>query len=99
MAINTRFFPCLGAGVLALTTQQLFADLPPRPGYVEKCTLERQQGSGEQCRICGASFQGRDDCTRLAAEGFEHRCRAYGASVWKELWCRAEPEYGTQEQQ
>jgi len=86
------FMPCVGGAALVLTSLPLFADIAPPQEYVEECTLERQQGPEEECRVCDASFKGRDDCLALGAQGFEHRCRTYGASIWKELWCRTKSE-------
>jgi hypothetical protein len=70
----------------------VWADIPPPPGYVEKCSVEIQQKSGEECRLCGASFQGRGDCQKLASQGYSERCRSAGASVWQEVWCRVRPK-------
>lgn len=74
----------------ATLTPAAFADVPPPPGYVETCTVERQQRSGESCMLCGESYHGdRDACQRrYEPEGYEMRCRTPGASVWRELWCR-----------
>lgn len=72
--------------------RHVLADIAPPRGYVEKCSIETQQKSGEQCRLCGASFQGRDECTRLTSQGYQERCRTYGASVWQEVWCRLAPK-------
>jgi len=66
------------------------ADLPPPPGYVEKCTLESQQRLEEDCQVCGAYFGERDRCEKeFGTKGYKYRCRTYGASVWKEVWCRS----------
>lgn len=65
------------------------ADVPPPPGYVETCTVERQQKPGEECRECRAWHGERDACEKtLGKDGFERRCSTAGASVWTELWCR-----------
>lgn len=79
------------AALPLLFSGQASADLPPPKDYVEKCALEKQQGRGETCKVCGASFQGRDACLKLGEQGYSHRCATYGASVWEEIWCRASP--------
>jgi hypothetical protein len=68
------------------------ADIAPPRDYVEKCSIEAQQKSGEQCRLCGGSFRGREECKQLASQGYRERCRTYGASVWQEVWCRLAPK-------
>jgi hypothetical protein len=65
------------------------ADVAPPPGYVEKCTVKAWQKSGQECRLCGASFRGRDQCQQLGSQGYQQRCRSHGASVWQEVWCRS----------
>lgn len=77
--------------VLALVVPSLArADLPPPPGYVESCTVEKQQGAGESCLACGDAYHGDvDACQRQhAGDGFARRCRTSGASVWTEVWCK-----------
>lgn len=66
------------------------ADLPPPPGYVESCTVEKQQGPGDECLVCGDAYHGDvDACERKhAATGHTRRCRTSGASVWQEVWCK-----------
>jgi hypothetical protein len=66
-----------------------WADIPPPPGHVEKCTVSAEQKSGKDCRACRAWYGGREECEKLAAQGFTRRCRAGGASTWQEVWCRA----------
>jgi hypothetical protein len=65
------------------------ADLGPEPGYVELCTLERQQAPGERCILCRSSYHGAPHkCEEeLKGRGFAQRCRTAGASTWKEVWC------------
>lgn len=67
------------------------ADLPPPRGYVERCTLEAMALPGQECRLCGASFASRAECDQLGRQGYQNRCRSYGASVWREVWCRPLP--------
>jgi len=72
-----------------------FGDLPPPgpapgpgPGPAQ-CTVAAAQQPGEQCVECPASYEQPDKCQRdLAAQGYSQRCRAPGASVWHEVWCR-----------
>jgi hypothetical protein len=66
------------------------ADVPPEPGYVESCTVEKQQGAGEACLACGDAYHGdRDACQRQhAGDGYAKRCQTRGASVWTEVWCK-----------
>ena len=78
--------------VLAIAVPSLArADVPPPPGYVESCTVEKQQGAGETCLSCGDAYHGdRDACDRQhAGNGYSRRCRTSGASVWTEVWCKA----------
>jgi hypothetical protein len=66
------------------------ADVPPPPGYVETCTLEKQQKAGEECQSVQPYFRDRYKGQReLGSKGFTLRCKSSGASVWKEIWCKA----------
>ena len=69
-----------------------FGDIAPRPGFVEQCTLARQQKAGQECRACRSSFQGRKDCEQLGEQGYSHNCSGSGASVRTEVWCRPAPK-------
>jgi hypothetical protein len=65
------------------------AEEPPPPESVETCTLEKQQRSGEECLMCGASDGDPAKCLkRLAHRGYQRRCPGSGESAWLELWCR-----------
>ena len=64
------------------------ADIPPPPGYVEQCTIEKMQEAGASCTECSASFQGREDCEALEKDGYVQKCKTSGASVWKEVLCK-----------
>lgn len=77
-------------GIFCAITQVnlAFADIAPPPGYVEQCTVAKQQKAGQECRACGSSFMGRKECAKLGAQGFKEQCRSQGASVWTEVWCR-----------
>jgi hypothetical protein len=47
----------------------VYADLAPAPGYVESCTLNKQQRANEECTMCSAWFGSREACTKLSAAG------------------------------
>jgi hypothetical protein len=65
-------------------TAEAKADLPPPDGYVETCTVPQQQGVGEECVLCQATYAQACNVT-----GYTERCKGWGASVWTEVWCRA----------
>jgi hypothetical protein len=66
------------------------ADVPPPPGYVETCTVEKQCKADEEGRTCSANYNDTAACEKtLGKDGFVRRCKSYGASVWTEVWCRA----------
>jgi hypothetical protein len=87
-----RFSFGLIFAVIVFGSRPAWADIPPPPGYVEKCTVSAEQKSGQDCRACRAWHGGREDCEKLAAQGFTQRCRAGGASTWQEVWCRNTPQ-------
>jgi len=77
------FAATLGSAALAS------ADLAPPPGFVETCTLEKQQSAGSECFSCAAYYGNHEHCPdSLAQYGFTQSCRSRGASVWSEVWCR-----------
>lgn len=85
--MTTRRPLWLVAGLLLAPTA--FADLAPPPGYVEPCTVEKQQKSNETCIACSTYHAEPDACVKQhAGRGFAHRCRSRGASVWTEVWCK-----------
>jgi hypothetical protein len=64
------------------------ADIAPAPGYVERCTVDKQQQPGETCTKCAASHKDYYGCVkRHAADGACRKCKSHGASVWSEVWC------------
>jgi hypothetical protein len=69
---------------ILMGTVQAKADLPPPDGYVETCTVTQQQGMGEECVTCQATY-----AQACNVAGYVQRCRSWGASVWTEVWCRA----------
>jgi hypothetical protein len=65
------------------------ADIPPSRGYVEGCTVEKQCKKEEDGDACRAWHGDRDACKKKhEKDGFAYRCKASGASVWTEVWCR-----------
>lgn len=87
MKLSAALLPALALG-LALPSLAR-ADVPPEPGYVETCTVENQQGAGEECLVCGDAYHGDvDACKKHEATGHSRRCKTRGASVWSEVWCK-----------
>jgi hypothetical protein len=81
-AITTLFVVC--------STATASADLPPPPGYVETCTIENQLKPSDECFSCAAYHGNSTHCSDSLSEyGFTQRCQTRGASVWREVWCRA----------
>lgn len=77
---------------LTATAPMALADVPPPPGYVETCTISKQQGEGEHCYSCQAWHGDRDACVkRFEGSDYSRRCRTRGASVWTEVWCHKGP--------
>jgi MYXO-CTERM domain-containing protein len=77
----------LAAGLLLAPTA--LADVAPPPGYVERCTVEKQQKPNETCIACSTYHAEHDACAKQhAGRGFAHRCQTRGASVWTEVWCK-----------
>lgn len=83
-----RRLALIAATLLAVTGSPVAADMPPPPGHVETCTLEARRLPGQECRVCGAYFGSRAECDQLGTQGYRSQCRSYGASVWREIWCR-----------
>jgi hypothetical protein len=76
--------------IVCLQHARAVADMPPPAESVETCTLEKQQQSGEECLMCGASDGDPAKCQkRLAPRGYQRRCRGSGESAWLEAWCRS----------
>lgn len=87
--MNTRVAPWVLFAVLTFIVRPAAADLPPPPNYVEKCTVENQQQPEEACKVCGTYLGARDRCEKeFGTKGYSFRCRTYGASVWREVWCK-----------
>ena len=79
----------LPIAALLCLSRAAFADVPPPPGYVEQCTVEKQCKKDEDGDACGAWHGDRDKCKKLhAKDGFTYKCSTHGASVWTEIYCR-----------
>ena len=78
-----------------------FADVAPPVGYVEQCTVEKQQAAGKACVACKndyTSFVG--DAGDRCAQQYEPMsytkvCKSYGASAWTEVWCTGDLDAGS----
>lgn len=79
------------------------ADMPPPVGYVEQCTVEKQQGANETCVASSILGMGYPPGTReasakkLEARRHVYRCRTSSVSFWNEVWCKSNKPKGTQE--
>jgi hypothetical protein len=79
------------------------ADMPPPVGYVEQCTVEKQQGANETCvassRLGVSDPPGTREASakKLEARGYVYRCRTSSVSFWKEVWCKSNKPRGTKE--
>ncbi len=82
--------------VISLFSATAQADIPPEPGYVEACTVQKQQKAGETCVECRTNHTETDGCLRKwMAEGYVSRCKTRGSSVWTEVWCKGGADGGT----
>ena len=68
------------------------ADIAPPPGYVEQCTVEKQQAVGKSCVACPNDYRstfadaGPSACqVQYEPLGYTKACNSYGASVWTEV--------------
>ncbi|MCA9513514.1 MAG: hypothetical protein KC635_01075 [Myxococcales bacterium] len=88
--LRTALLSLLLVGAAASTA---LADVPPPPGYVEQCTVKKQQGEGEHCYSCSAWHGDYDACVkRFKDTDYTRRCKTRGASTWSEVWCHKGPE-------
>lgn len=90
-----KFQAFLGVFVLLLIgAHQAHADAPPPIGYVEHCTLQKQEKEPDTCEACsnGQSVEyseGKDKCTTTyKPQGYVKLCQTRGASAWTEIWCK-----------
>jgi MYXO-CTERM domain-containing protein len=75
--------------VVLLASAHAIADQPPPEGYVEKCTVAKQQTASSECLDCSAWVSHLNRCTNLLAPYCYTRiCKSYGASAWTEVLCR-----------
>lgn len=66
-----------------------WADVAPGPGPApDDCSASRVARPGDQCLDCAASYEQPNKCQELGGQGYRQACRAPGASVWNEVWCR-----------
>lgn len=78
------------------------ADLPPPDGYVEQCTVEKQQAPGKTCIACQNDYRSLttdagDPCQqKYEPQGYTKICKSWGASVWTEVWCSGDLDAGNQ---
>lgn len=80
----------LSLAALALVAGPALADVPPEPGYVEKCTVKNHAKDGKECILCTDPWhEKRDACeVKHAKDGYTKACKTRGASTWDEVWCR-----------
>ena len=77
---------------VTLLSAPALADIPPGPGPgppPAECTAQSMASSHDQCVDCSASYEQPNKCQELASQGYRQACRAQGASVWNEVWCRS----------
>lgn len=78
------------------------ADVAPPPGYVEQCTVEKQQAPGKQCVACPNDYRsfatdaGNPCQLKYGTQGYTKMCNTYGASAWTEVWCTGDLDAGTE---
>lgn len=77
--------------LLWFPTAQALADVAPPPDYVETCTVDKQQKDGLTCKECSTGRETSDKCkNEWGAKGYTKACKALGATVWKEIWCKSD---------
>jgi len=87
--ITTRTFAA-GVGFVIWQPASARADVPPPPGYVESCTVDKRQSETRSvCELCSGAYYGDTDfCDRAyAGRSFVRSCQTRGASTWQEVWC------------
>lgn len=88
----------LSVGYLPLA----LADVAPPDGYVEQCTVEKQQAPGKSCQACQNDYRSfttdaGDPCQQqYGGLGYTKMCKSWGASVWTEVWCTGVLDAGTE---
>lgn len=76
--------------LLALTPWSVRADIPPPPGYIEQCTVEKQCKNTEEGDACFvADYHQPATCKKKhEKDGFVYKCQAGGGHSWTEIFCR-----------
>jgi hypothetical protein len=82
----------LRAGAIALSAVialPALADVPPPRGYVERCTVARQQTATTECVACAANYMLPDRCqTMLTHYAYHQVCQTRGNSSAIQVFCR-----------
>ena len=79
-----------GLVVAATVAPSALADVPPPAGYVEKCTVAKQQTATSECLECASMHGQTSRCASLLAPYcYVYVCQTWGASAWTEVLCRA----------
>lgn len=87
--LPSRLLRLMSGTALLIASSTATADVPPPPGYVETCTVEKQCKKDEEGDACSAWHGDRDKCEKKhAQDGFVRKCKTRGASVWTEVYCR-----------
>ncbi len=71
-----------------------YADVAPPPDYTEQCTVAKQQQDGMTCKSCSAGVSDNKCKSEWEPKGYKKACKTWGATVWKEIWCKGEPTKG-----
>jgi hypothetical protein len=79
-----------GLVVASAVASAVLADVPPPEGYVEECTVAKQQTATSECLACASMHGQSGRCASLLAPYcYLYVCQTYGASAWSEVLCRA----------
>jgi hypothetical protein len=80
----------LVATVFAMAgASRALADMPPPDGYVETCTIARQQTSKTECLECMDMHDQTERCTNLLAPYcYVKVCKTWGSTSFTEVLCR-----------
>ena len=84
-----RAVPFMVFAAVLGASSPVWADIAPPPGYVEQCSVSKQQKAGETCTVCGVNAQDDpDSCQKLhAGDGACRRCSTRGGTFFDEIWC------------
>ena len=87
--MKTSTIPASLAVISAFCALSALADVPPPEGYVETCTVARQETATSECLACSAYYGATTRCqTTLEPYCYSKVCKSNGASVWTEVLCR-----------